>query len=163
MTKLGTAQPKALIIHCSDPRFQEAFKNFICGNLDLAEGEYIPIVIPGSVSVIGGSINTLLPKNYKALMDQIQLMLEHNKEVPLRLILINHEDCKGYAFILEKLKKLNSKLPDVIERQVSDLEFAAQAISLAAKKFNIKYEFELYMARIGPDNEIVFDKYILSK
>lgn len=162
MTKLASGQPKALVIHCSDPRFQEAFKNFIHGNLGLAEGEYIPIVIPGSVSVIGSNISMLLPKNYKALMDQIQLMLEHNKKAPLRLILMNHEDCKGYAFILEKLRKLSSKLPDVIERQVSDLEFAAQAIALAAKKFNMKYEFELYMARIGQDKEIVFDKYVLS-
>ena len=106
MAQLHKEQPKGLVIHCSDPRFQKAFKDFIHNNLKLKEGEYIPIVLPGSIMSLGSNISILMPKRQKVLLDNVKLMLEHNQGRPIRLILINHEDCKGYAEILGKIRQL---------------------------------------------------------
>jgi hypothetical protein len=161
MTKLNNETPKALVIHCSDPRFQKAFKDFIHNNLGLAEGEYIPIIVPGSIASLGSSISILLPKRQKVLLDNIKLMFERNQGTTIRLILFNHEDCRSYAEIFGKLKKYIAKLPDAIEREVSDLEFAGKVIHAAAKFFKVDCQPELYLARIGKDDEVVFDKYAL--
>lgn len=161
MTKLMVGKPQALVVHCSDPRFQAAFKDFIGNNLNLKEGEYIPIVVPGSIASLGSNISVLLPKRQKVLLDNIKLMFERNQGESMRLILINHEDCRSYAEIFSKIRKYIAKLPDTIKREVDDLAFAAKIIRIAAGSFGVTCEPELYLARIIKDNEVVFDKYAI--
>jgi hypothetical protein len=42
--------PEAIVVHCADPRFQEAFEEFLKTELKLEKGKYIPIVISGAVA-----------------------------------------------------------------------------------------------------------------
>ena len=160
MTQLVIDKPKALVIHCSDSRFQKAFRDFIQNNLGLNDGEFVPIIVPGSIAPLGGDISILLPKKQKALLDNIKLIFEKNQGEPIRLILINHEDCKGYEKISAKIRKYLAKLPDALEREVNDLALAAKVIHIAANHFKVKCRPELYFARIGEGNEVVFDKYV---
>jgi hypothetical protein len=149
--KLTTTAPKALVIHCGDPRFQKAFADFLDRKLGLPQGSYIPLVIPGS---IGGMTVASLPKNAKVLGEQIGLYLAHFPNLPV--IVINHEDCKGYAAIMEKLQAV-IRIP-VDAKQVADLGVAARTIASIARQHGHSPKFDLYMARIGPDSEVVFDK-----
>ena len=59
------AAPSAVVIYCSDPRFQTAFDNFIANDLHLAKGDFVPIVIAGG----GGALARphALPKEFKPL------------------------------------------------------------------------------------------------
>lgn len=50
--KVVSAAPRAIVVHCSDPRFQVAFRSFIQEDLKYKEGEYITIVVPGGISAL---------------------------------------------------------------------------------------------------------------
>jgi hypothetical protein len=96
MPHIRSEPPKALVIHCIDPRFQKAFDEFIHEQLGLDEGEYIPLLVPGGIAGVGKRISEFLPKNNKVLREQIQLALEVYQTEEPRVILINHEDCPAY-------------------------------------------------------------------
>ena len=163
MTMIGkSTDAEAIVVHCSDPRFQKAFRDFVEGNLGLKAGRYIPIIVPGSIASLGVNISMLLPKRHKVLLDNIKLMLERRQGETLRLILINHEDCKSYAEIFGKMRKFLPKIiPDALAREIGDLAFAANLIRMAATHFKVNCAPELYMARINEGGEIVFDQYAL--
>src|SRR3989338_9922672 len=103
----------AVVVYCSDPRFQEAFRLFLKKELSIEY--YAPIVVPGSISSIG--LELVMPKHLKTLKDQIEFMVTHGKSP--RLILINHEDCRAY----EKLHKIVAQL--LKKKQADDLVKAA--------------------------------------
>jgi hypothetical protein len=44
---IDAAQADGLVVHCSDPRFQVAFHDFVAGELDIRNP--IPIIIPGGI------------------------------------------------------------------------------------------------------------------
>src|SRR2546428_7467448 len=85
----------ALVITCSDPHFQLAFDRFT--NEELGIKMPCPIKIPGSISAFG--VASTLPKGWYALRGQIELMTSNFKFG--RVILINHDGCKGYAKVAE--------------------------------------------------------------
>jgi len=88
--KLDHTPPEALVIHCSDPRFQTAFRRFVTEELGLRN--YAPLVIGGSVHAFGSQ--QFLPKNFKVLWEQIKFFI---KEAGIKqVIIINHDDCKWY-------------------------------------------------------------------
>jgi len=157
--KISQAVPNAIVIHCSDPRFQGAFQGFIAKNLNLGPGEYIPLVIPGSIAFLGGSISMFMPKNWKALMDHLKEVLDQFKGRDVKVILINHEGCAEYGRIVGKAKRIVSVLPDVIERQIQDLGTVAKVIEKLSGQFGVNCQVDLYMARAEKDGEVVFDKY----
>ena len=157
--KISKEDPGAIVIHCSDPRFQGAFQAFIAKNLSLNPGEYVPMIIPGSIAFLGGNISMFMPKNWKALMDHLKDALDQFKGREVRIVLINHEGCSEYGKIVGKAKKIMSALPDVIERQIQDLGTVAKVIEKLSGQFGVNCQIELYMARVEEDGEVVFDKY----
>jgi hypothetical protein len=96
--------PDALVIHCSSPKFQEAFHDFLRDEL----GVKVPAVIsiPGSAGAFG--VRAFLPKHWYALRNQIEILTRGYQFS--RIIVINHEDCKGYQSFARWLGGLN-KIP----------------------------------------------------
>jgi len=127
--------PDALVIHCADPRFQEAFRAFVKDEL----GIRIPMVIalPGVTSHFG--MQMMFPKNWYAMRSHIKTMTERH-EVG-RVILVNHDDCKGYAKIADKLGGL-IKVPDWQRKHLHGLA------EFIRKEYLPHAAIELYQARI---------------
>lgn len=133
--ELIEGKPDALVIHCSDPRFQSAFHDFLRDELGITMPAVI--AVPGSTGSFG--VQSFLPKNWYALRNQIKLMTEHN-DFP-RVVLINHDDCKGYASIAHLFKGLTN----LVSEQRKHLKALAGFIQ---KEFLSGAKFELYQARI---------------
>ena len=88
--QLDKTTSHTLAIHCGDPRFQTAFREFITGGLGVSN--YTPLIIGGGIHAFG--MQTFLPKNFKIVWEQIKFFV---KEGNLnQIIIINHEDCKWY-------------------------------------------------------------------
>ncbi|MDA2930635.1 hypothetical protein MYX84_11935 [Acidobacteria bacterium AH-259-O06] len=151
MAKLHLKPPEAMVVHCIDPRFQPAFREFIRHHLGFQEGEYIPLVVPGSVASLGTSISSLMPKHFKVFKDHLQVVFDSNQV--RRVVLINHEDCRGYASLMRRLQRF-VKI-DLSKKQIEDMKFATGVIRQMAQRFT-QLQFELYMACIGADNEVTF-------
>lgn len=139
----------AVVIHCSDPRFQEAFRAFVKNELKIQHPAFI--VIPGGVSSVGAEL--FAPKHLKTLKDQIEFMMAHSKYP--RLILINHEDCKMYG----KLYDLVNKKVGLHQHQIEDLK---KAVELFKKYVPAANAIEIYMARLDQSqpNKIYFEKIV---
>ena len=151
--KLNLNPPRALIIHCGDPKFQAAFREFKSQQLGLQEGEYIPLIVPGSVASL--CVGTFLPKNLKIMKEQIELLLKHYPSE--RVILINHEGCRSYAAMAAKLEHVLTG--ELGARQIDDLKFAGRVIREIAHHYGAHTKVELYMARVRKeDGEIVFER-----
>lgn len=138
----------AIVVYCSDPRFQEAFQAF--PKLELGIEHVAPIVIPGSASALG--VDMAMPKRLKALRDYIEFMASQGKDP--RLIIINHEGCRMYA-------RLEGLLRHVIpHQQMDDLRNALQAFP---KWIPSLKKVEVYMARLAavegnPGKKVYFEK-----
>ena len=117
--ELINARPTAVVIHCSDPRFQKAFADFITQELHLGPGEYIPLVISGGVGSLAEPLR--LPKEFKFIKERIGMFLDRFDTID-RIVLINHEDCRHYESLKEYLGALFLRhVPTLVERQKSDL------------------------------------------
>lgn len=148
--------PDAIVIHCSDPRFQVAFEQFLAQELQLAKGEYVPIVVGGGAGVLGHP--ELLPKEFKFLRER----LEHYRRVfptARRIVLINHEGCRYY----ESLK--SKTLAFLGQRLAISPEHAREDLGLVARVFrtvlgHLGYTLELYYARFADADrsQILFEK-----
>jgi hypothetical protein len=136
-------KPGAIVVHCSDPRFQAAFSQFIEHELGLAQGEYIPIVVGGGAGVLGHPDQ--LPKEFKFVRER----LEHYRRIfptAKRVILINHEGCRYYESL--KARSLGLLGPGL---QIS-AGHARDDLSLVARAFqhvlsHLGYSIELYFAK----------------
>ncbi len=152
---LMDTRPTAIVVHCSDPRFQKAFSDFIRNELQLHEGEYIPLVISGGVAPLAEPLR--LPKEFKFMKERIQAFLERYHSIT-RIVLINHEDCRHYDSLKQILGNLFLRhLPGMSERQKKDLQTVALALTrLAAPGVHI----ELYFAHIidGAQPHVTFER-----
>jgi hypothetical protein len=115
---LETSKPQAVVIHCGDPRFQRAFRNFIEEELGIRS--YVPIIILGGVHAFG--FKELRPKQYKVLFEQIKYLIKE-KDIK-RVVIINHEDCEWYGRFSSWIMK-RVPLPT---KQVEDLRSAAEGL-----------------------------------
>ncbi len=84
------AQPGAVVVHCSDPRFQPHFQHFLGHGLAL--GHYALIALPGGAQLL--TPNDLAPKFAWACWRWTKFMVARTR--PARFILIAHEDCRWY-------------------------------------------------------------------
>ena len=146
--QLTEGTPDALVVHCADPRFQEAFRAFLKNEL----GIRMPMVIalPGVTSHFG--MQMMFPKNWYAMRSHLKTMTERHDVA--RVVLINHDDCKGYAKIADKLGGL-VKVP---EWQRKHLHGLAEFIR---KEYLPQASLELYQAHIVGQNsvhEVEFEK-----
>ncbi len=136
--------PDALVIHCADPRFQTAFRRFVREEL----GVQMPMVIalPGVTSHFG--MQAILPKNWNSMRKHIETMTERHKVA--RVILINHDDCKGYAKIAIHLGGI-AKISEAQRKHLHGLAGYVQ------KEYLPGASFELYQAHIV-NKEVQFEK-----
>ncbi len=152
---LVDACPRAIVIHCSDPRFQKAFADFIRTELGLGDGEYIPLVISGGIASLSEPLK--LPKEFKFMKERIELFLERFHSIK-RIILINHEDCRHYDELKSVLGRLFlQRVQSWGEKQVNDLKTVSKMLlDYAVPGLKV----ELYYAHLcGADKStVVFEK-----
>jgi hypothetical protein len=127
----------ALVIHCSDPRFQRAFREFIEHELDIHNP--IPIIVPGGIHDL---VSPARIKAARQLWQQLEFMVQ--KGGVKRIVMISHEGCQWYA-------KWNSLVRTRVDEDVVNHLFSA-AERLAEKRFNIS--IETYFARIEDENVV---------
>ncbi len=106
-----------LVIHCSSPRFQKAFRLFVTEGLGIEH--YTPITIAGGLHAFGMAM--FLPKNLKFLWEQIKFFVK-NQNIKT-IIIINHRDCQWY----EKMKGYHPTV-DLPVKGRTDLRTAARSI-----------------------------------
>jgi hypothetical protein len=139
------AKPTAIVIYCSDPRFQTAFHEFVEHELGLGEGMTIPIVVGGGAGVLGHPEQ--LPKEFKFLRER----LEQYKEIfptVRRIVLINHEDCRYYENLKSRvLSLLGSRFNLARHFEREDLSL----VSSAFRHFlsHLGYTIDFYYARFA--------------
>jgi len=139
------AKPTAIVIYCSDPRFQTAFHEFVEHELGLGEGMTIPIVVGGGAGVLGHPEQ--LPKEFKFLRER----LEQYKDIfptVRRIVLINHEDCRYYETLKSRvLSLLGSRFNLARHFEREDLSL----VSGAFRHFlsHLGYTIDFYYARFA--------------
>jgi len=140
---LADARPQAIVVYCSDPRFQRAFREFIGKELHLAEGEYIPLIVSGGVASLSEPMR--LPKEFKFMKERIEYFLGRFDSIR-RIVLINHEDCRHYDALKNSLGAIFLQhLKHMTERQVRDLALVAKTLlGLGAPGLQV----ELYYASL---------------
>lgn len=134
--------PAAIVIHCSDPRFQAAFEEFLEHELGLQKGGYIPIVVGGGAGVLGHPEQ--LPKEFKFLKER----LEHYRQIfpsAHRIILINHEGCRYYQNLKGRaLAIIGARLHMPLDLGRDDLSLVAEAFRHFLS--HLGYSMEYYYA-----------------
>jgi len=91
---LAESKPQAIVVYCSDSRFQRAFREFVGNELHLKEGEYIPMVISGGVASLLGAAQASQGVQVHKRPDPV--FFSSGSTRFHRVILINHEDCRHY-------------------------------------------------------------------
>lgn len=144
-------RPEAIVVHCSDPRFQRAFDGFIEKELGLAQGQFVPIVVGGGAGVIARPER--LPKEFKFMKDRFELMLKQFSSIR-RIVLINHEDCKYYGTLKDRVLGLLG------ERQPPRNDLTAVARVFETLLSAMRVSVELYYARFAdPEHsKITFER-----
>lgn len=156
---LVEARPVALVVHCSDPRFQRAFTQFIRDELKLQEGEYVPLVVSGGVASLSEPFR--LPKEFKFMKERIKFFLERFDTVN-RIVLINHEDCRHYEALRSSLGAIFLQhVQHMTERQIKDLKAVSKLLlDFLAPGIGL----ELYYAKMtgGFPQSVVFERIPLT-
>jgi carbonic anhydrase len=119
--------PEALVIHCADPRFQDAFRGFVTRELGLKN--YAPLVIGGSIHAVGSK--EALPKNFDVLWDQITFFV--NQAKINQVIVINHADCAWYKANAE----LHPEIP-LEEKKKGDLSETAHRLRTEFQELRVR-------------------------
>lgn len=138
-------KPGAIVIHCSDPRFQPAFEQFLQNELGLAKGHYVPIVVGGGAGVLGHPEQ--LPKEFKFLKERLEY---YRSLFPTarRIILINHEDCRYYESLKSRvLAVLGSRFG--LGRGCARQDFSLVSQAFQRLLAHLGYQVEFYYARFA--------------
>jgi carbonic anhydrase len=113
---MNKKKSEALIVHCSDPRFQEAYRK-ITDNL----GDYYDLI------VLPGASKAVIDNN--EVIDNINLLHEfHNFE---KVYLMDHIDCGAYGKVgneKEAHAKCLKKATDIIKRKLPSLEVVSYLV-----------------------------------
>jgi hypothetical protein len=96
----ASAVPQAIVLCCSDPRFQGAFERFLREELHLEKGQYIPLVVGGGAGVLAHPER--LPKEFKFVRERLVHYRLSVFPTARRLILINHQGCRYYQGLQER-------------------------------------------------------------
>ncbi len=80
----------ALVIHCSDPRYQPHFQDFLRRGLDLEH--YALVAVPGGVHAL--TLTEYLPKFSWVGWRWVSFLEELIQ--PARIVIIGHHDCRWY-------------------------------------------------------------------
>jgi len=134
--------PKAIILHCIDPRFVIAFKQFI-EHLDYNDERDIIKKFAGGPVALAHPND--MPSRFKWLRKQLEFDCEKFSSIET-LVGIMHEDCAYYHTVPEKCHRLG--------KERSDLPFIGRFLKHHFPNKAIK----LYYARFtNHKTEIIFD------
>ena len=86
----STAQPSVFVVHCSDPRYQPHFQDFVQQGLGFRR--YGLVAIPGGIQTL--TLIDYLPKFAWSGWRWLKFMM--NLTAPARVVLISHDDCRWY-------------------------------------------------------------------
>jgi hypothetical protein len=149
-------KPEAVVVYCGDPRFQTAFEGFIANELKLAKGQYIPLVVGGGAGVLAHPER--LPKEFKFMKERLEMYQQLFHSIR-RIILINHEDCKYYSFLGERvLGAVGSRLTWLADHAREDLPVVADVFKRLLAHLHLPIELH-YASFADPEHtKIVFDQ-----
>ncbi len=150
------ARPEAIVIHCSDPRFQAAFERFIHDELHLAHGQYIPIIVGGGGGVLAHPER--LPKEFKFIRERIEHYRHGVFPTAVRLVIINHEGCRYYGSLKQRALGLLGSKAALAAQPHEDLSAVGRIFARLLPHLGLTIE-PYYAHFTGPqENEIVFEK-----
>jgi hypothetical protein len=149
-------QPQAIVVYCSDPRFQTAFDRFIEEGLGLRKGQFIPLVVAGGAGPLAHPER--MPKEFKFMRDRLDLFCGHFPSLQ-RLVLVNHEDCAYYRLLAEKVpgSAREHAAAGPFHHSRDDLEQVAGVFHRLLARLGLA--LELYYARFtdGDHRTVTFD------
>jgi hypothetical protein len=128
----GTAS-HVVVIHCSDPRYQPHFQDFLHTGLGLAR--YGLIAIPGGVEMLSPSESSETVRGQGAAWFDFMLKLMSAQ----RCILIGHADCRWY--VESKIEPDESRLK---QHQLRDLDAVQEEIHRLFPRVKV----EIYFAEL---------------
>lgn len=148
-------KPEAIVVYCGDPRFQKAFDGFIANELKLAKGQYIPMVVGGGAGVLAHPER--LPKEFKFMKERLELYTQHFHSIR-RVILINHEDCKYYNSLKERVLGLVGGHSSLADLAREDMRLVAEVFKRLLAHLHLPIELH-YASFADPEHtKIVFDQ-----
>jgi hypothetical protein len=133
---------QAVVVHCSDHRFQQGFREFLVEGLGL--GSYALLAIPG-----GGhfcSMEQLQPKFAKAGLQSLRFLVKRTGA--RRIILIGHDDC---LFFKDQLQFFFTEA-DLNQRQITNLKRARRIVQESFTRATV----ELFFTDTGLDGSLQF-------
>jgi hypothetical protein len=119
-------EPEAIVVFCGDPRFQAAIASFIAEELHLQHGQFLPFSVPGGIAALTEQFAR--PKDFKVLREGLEFYLTRLRTIR-RIILINHEDCKKYHDLCERLGPSSLINGNISDRQRNDLHKVTKVVS----------------------------------
>lgn len=137
---LKPEESDGLVLHCADPRFQEAFARFIREELGMKQP--IPFVVPGGIHDF---VSPVRVKAARQLWQQLEFMIKEGNVK--RLVIINHDDCKWYG-------RWNTLVSTTVGEDIAHHLMKAAEL-LFEKKFRI--DVECYVARLEGD-KVTFER-----
>jgi hypothetical protein len=144
-----TGTPKAFVIHCGDPRFQEPIARFLREELGLQPGDCLPLVVGGGVASL--LVADALPKEAKFIREAIAFYLGLFPSIQ-RLVLINHEDCGKYRALARALPLFLHRFGGLMtERQLADLKQAGEQLAARHRMAVASY----FAAFANPEHTLV--------
>jgi hypothetical protein len=133
---------EAVVIHCSDHRFQAGFHEFLSEGLQLVS--YALLAVPGGGHFV--TLEHLMPKFFSVNLQSLSFLLKRTGSP--RVILIGHDDC---LFFKERVQFFFTE-PEFNQKQVANLKKARNALQkrLPGKRV------ELYFADSNRDGSVEF-------
>lgn len=143
-------QSEAIVIHCSDPHFQEHFDDFLKNHLQIAHPTHI--IIPGGITLM----LPLMGKGFKFGKQIIEFVSDLSKA--RRIICIAHEDCMMY-----KEHKILDWALSKVGKNIKEIQF--KHLKEAGSTFEVWFpgaEIQLYYADVEKqgDGEFVVFKEV---
>ena len=138
------AHTDALVVHCSDHRFQAGHYEFLNHSLNLGEN-YDLLSLPGAAQAL--ALVEYLPKFAWAGWKWIRFLIDQHGLK--RVILIAHQDCGWYKFLPTFLHAM----ADPRAKQEDDLRRIREMLV----KENRELSVELYYAALDPSDHIVVE------
>ncbi len=154
---LHDAKPTTIVVYCSDPRFQNAFNDFIANELHLEPGQYVPFVVGGGAGVLANPEK--LPKEFKFIKDRLEMFRKNYPSIK-KVILINHEDCQYYSMLREKIVNfLGSFGKNINDKSREDMVLVADIFGRLLSHLS-GYSLDLYYAKFTDDthSKVEFEK-----
>jgi hypothetical protein len=137
-----TERAQAVVLHCSDHRFQAGFREFLTDGLGIQA--YALLAIPGGGNFI--PLEQYLPKFAKAGLQSMSFLVKRSG--PERIILIGHHDC---LFFKERFQFFFIEA-DLNDKQRVNLR---KARSLLRERFP-SLPVEAYFADMKADGSVEF-------